>query len=164
VRGADLPIVLAALGPRMLELAAERTRGAHPYFAPPSNTARSRKILGETAWLCPEQKLLLERDAVKARARGRAAIAGSLALPNYRRNLMRAGFAESELDGGGSDRLVDALVAWGDVDGLVDRVEEHLAAGATHVCIQALDPEHPTRPDLALLEQLAPRLVGAKRG
>lgn len=157
------PIVLAALGPQMLELAADRTRGAHPFFAPPSNTARSRRILGENSWLCPEQKLLLERDPVKARARARAAMAGTLALPNYRRNLMRAGFAEHELDEGGNDRMVDAIVAWGDEAALIARVEEHLAAGATHVCIQALDPDHATRPNLALLELLAPRLTGTKR-
>lgn len=153
------PIVLAALGPKMLALAAERTRGAHPYLAPPSNTARSRAILGPTAWLCPEQKVLLEGDPVRARARARAAIAGSLGLPNYRRNLARAGFDEHDFEGGGSDRLVDALVAWGDLDRIVARVEEHLAAGATHVCLQALDAEHPTRPDLRLLDALAPRLV-----
>ncbi len=154
----DLPIVLAALGPKMLALAAERTRGAHPYLAPPSNTARARAILGPSAWLCPEQKLLLESDPVQARTRARSAIAGSLALPNYRRNLERAGFGADDFEGGGSDRLVDALVAWGDLDALVDRVEAHLAAGASHVCVQALDPEHPTRPDLRLLEALAGRL------
>jgi probable F420-dependent oxidoreductase len=153
------PIVLAALGPKMLALAAERTRGAHPYLAPPSNTARSRAILGPTAWLCPEQKVLLEADPVRARARARAAIAGSLGLPNYRRNLQRAGFEDGDFEQGGSDRLVDALVAWGDLDRIAARVEEHLAAGATHVCLQALDPEHPARPDLRLLEGLAPRLV-----
>jgi probable F420-dependent oxidoreductase len=153
------PIVLAALGPKMLALAAERTRGAHPSLAPPSNTARSRAILGPTAWLCPEQKVLLEADPVRARARARAAIAGSLGLPNYRRNLQRAGFEDGDFEQGGSDRLVDALVAWGDLDRIAARVEEHLAAGATHVCLQALDPEHPTRPDLRLLEGLAPRLV-----
>jgi probable F420-dependent oxidoreductase len=153
------PIVLAALGPKMLALAAERTQGAHPYFAPPSNTARSRKLMGETAWLCPEQKLLLESDPQRARVRARAAIAGSLGLPNYRLNLERAGFTATDFEQGGSDRLVDSLVAWGELESLVGRVEEHLAAGATHVCIQALDPAHPTRPDLALLEALAPKLV-----
>lgn len=153
------PIVLAALGPKMLALAAERTRGAHPYFAPPSNTARSRAILGPKAWLCPEQKVLLERDPARARTRARAAMAGTLGLPNYRKNVMRAGFDEAELDGGGSDRLVDAIVAWGELDALVARCEAHLQAGATHVCLQALDPDHRSRPDLAALERLAPRLV-----
>lgn len=161
---AEPPIILAALGPKMLALAAERTLGAHPYFAPPSNTARSRVLLGASAWLCPEQKLLLESDPSRARARARAAMAGSLALPNYRLNLKRAGFEEGELDHGGNDRVVDAIVAWGGIDVLVQRVEDHLVAGATHVCIQALDPDHPTRPDLSLLEALAPRLVGGGEG
>ena len=152
------PVILAALGPAMLKFAAERTLGAHPFFAPPSNTKRSREIMGAEAWLCPEQKLLLETDPAKARERARAAMAGPLSMPNYRRNLMRAGFAEEELDGGGSDRVVDAVVAWGDLDSLVARVEEHYSAGATHVCIQAMDSEHPNRPDLDLLERLAPRL------
>lgn len=156
------PIVLAALGPKMLALAGERTQGAHPYFAPPSNTARARATLGAGAWLCPEQKLLLESDPVRARARARAAMAGTLMLPNYRRNLLRAGFEEREFEQGGSDRLVDAIVAWGDTEALIARVEAHLEAGATHVCVQALDPVHPTRPDLALLEALAPRLTRAR--
>ncbi|MCH2172449.1 TIGR03620 family F420-dependent LLM class oxidoreductase [Myxococcota bacterium] len=152
------PVVLAALGPLMLKLASERTLGAHPYFAPPENTARSREIMGDTAWLCPEQKLLLETDPERARARARMAMAGPLTMPNYRRNLMRCGFTEDELDGGGSDRVVDAVVAWGDLDTLVQRVQDHLDAGASHVCIQPLDADSPTRPSLELLEALAPRL------
>jgi probable F420-dependent oxidoreductase len=158
----ELPIVLAALGPKMLALAAERTLGAHPYFAPPSNTARSRQLMGPEAWLCPEQKCLLESDPDRARTRARLAIAGSLSLPNYRGNLARAGFGEGDFEGGGSDRLVDALVGWGDLHAVVRSVEAHLEAGATHVCIQALDRDHPTRPDLALLEALAPRLLTAR--
>ncbi len=154
------PIVLAALGPRMLELAAERTCGAHPFFAPPSNTARSREIMGPGPWLCPEQKLLLETDPEKARARARKSMAGPLGMPNYRRNLVRAGFAEHELDQCGSDPVVDAVVAWGDVDALVRRVQEHLHAGASHVCIQPLSVDDPARPDVELLEKLAPRLCG----
>ena len=158
------PIVLAALGPLMLKLAGERTLGAHPFFAPPSNTARSREILGPGPWLCPEQKLVLESDPEKARARARLAMAGPLGMPNYRRNLMRAGFAEDELDGGGNDRVVDAVVGWGDEDALVARVQEHASAGADHVCIQPMSCEDPTRPDLDLLERLAPRLCGEARG
>lgn len=154
----DPPIVLAALGPLMLKLAAERTMGAHPYFAPPSNTVRSREIMGNSAWLCPEQKLLLETDPTQARERARMAMAGPLTMPNYRGNLMRAGFEENELDEGGSDRVVDAVVAWGDLDALVQRVREHLSAGATHVCIQPLSSSNPARPDVELLEALAPRL------
>jgi hypothetical protein len=96
---------------------------------------------------------------VKARERARFAMAGPLTMPNYRRNLMRCGFAESELDDGGNDRVVDAVVAWGDVETLVQRVREHHDAGATHVCIQPLDVANPTRPSLKTLEALAPRLL-----
>lgn len=154
------PMVLAALGPLMLKLAADRTLGAHPFFAPPENTKRSREIMGPDAWLCAEQKLLLETDATRARERARAAMAGPLTMPNYRRNLMRAGFDESELDDGGNDRVVDAVVAWGDLDTLVQRVQDHLDAGATHVCIQALNLADPGRPDMKALEALAGRLCG----
>ncbi len=152
------PVVLAALGPMLLKLAGERTQGAHPFFAPPENTARSRKILGEGPWLCPEQKLLLETDPDKARARARLSMAGPLSMPNYRRNLMRAGFEEQELDNGGSDRVIDAVVAWGDEEALIQRVQEHWDAGASHVCIQPMHKDDPTRPDVDLLERLAPRL------
>jgi probable F420-dependent oxidoreductase len=155
------PIVLAALGPRMLELAAERTLGAHPFFAPPENTKRSREIMGEKAWLCPEQKVILESDPERARARARMAMAGPLVMPNYRKNLMRCGFAEPELDEGGNDRVVDAVVAWGDDAALARRVLQHCRAGATHVCIQPLDVEDPTRPSLSTLERLAPLLLEA---
>ena len=156
----DPPIVLAALGPLMLELAGERTLGAHPFFAPPENTKRSRAILGAKPWLCPEQKLLLETDPVRARKRARQAMAGPLRMPNYRRNLMRCGFEEHELDNGGNDRVVDAVVAWGDLDALVQRVQDHLDAGASHVCIQPLDSDDSSRPSIELLEALAPRLRG----
>ena len=158
------PVILAALGPRMLELAARRTLGAHPFFAPPENTRRSRSLLGDDVWLCPEQKLLLETDPEKARARARQAMAGPLTMPNYRKNLMRCGFEESELDDGGSDRVVDAVVAWGDEAALTSRVHEHREAGATHVCIQPLDADDPSRPSLATLERLAPRLQGSRGG
>lgn len=152
------PVILAALGPLMLKLAADRTLGAHPFFAPPENTRRSREIMGDGAWLCPEQKVLLEADPEKARARARQAMAGPLTMPNYRKNLMRAGFSESELDDGGSDRVIDAVVAWGDESALVERVREHREAGATHVCIQPLDVDDPSRPSVSTLERLAPRL------
>ncbi len=156
------PVVLAALGPLMIKLAGERTLGAHPFFAPPENTKRTREILGPTPWLCPEQKVLLETDPEKARARARAAMAGPLTMPNYRRNLMRSGFEEKELDEGGNDRVVDAVVAWGDLDAIGQRVQDHLDAGATHVCIQPLSAADPTKPDLELLEALAPRLCGGQ--
>ena len=152
------PIVIGALGPLMLKFAAERTLGAHPFFAPPSNTRRSREIMGDDAWICPEQKVLLESDPERARARARMAMAGPLTMPNYRKNLMRAGFEEAELDDGGNDRVIDAVVAWGDESALVDRVRAHREAGATHVCIQPLDVDEPSRPSLATIERLAPLL------
>jgi len=139
-----------------LKFAAERTLGAHPFFAPPENTRRSREIMGEGAWLCPEQKVLLESDPERARARARQAMAGPLAMPNYRKNLMRSGFAEEELDDGGNDRVIDAVVAWGDESALVDRFREHREAGATHVCIQPLDVDDPARPSVETIERLAP--------
>jgi probable F420-dependent oxidoreductase len=155
------PVILAALGPLMLKLAGERTLGAHPFFAPPENTRRSREIMGEGPWLCPEQKVLLESDPEKARARARQAMAGPLTMPNYRKNLMRCGFSEAELDDGGADRVIDAVVAWGDESALVDRVREHRQAGATHVCIQPLDVDDLARPSVKTLERLAPLLLGA---
>jgi probable F420-dependent oxidoreductase len=150
------PTVIAALGPKMLALAAEKTRGAHPYLVPPEHTAQAREILGPDAWLCTEQKVLLLTDPSKARAVARQAIAMYLGLVNYRRNLMRLGFTESDLDAGGSDRLVDALIAWGDEKRIADRVQAHLDAGATQVCIQPLHPEGQPQPDLRILEALAP--------
>ena len=131
-------IVLAALGPKMLELAARRTRGAHPYFTPPEHTAMAREAMGAGPLLAPEQAFVLETDPATARAKAREHMAYYLALDNYRRNLVRLGFAEDELVDGGSDRLVDAIVAWGDVDALNARVKAHLDAGADHVCVQAV--------------------------
>jgi probable F420-dependent oxidoreductase len=150
------PTVLAALGPRMLELARDRARGAHPYLVPPEHTARAREILGEGPWLCTEQKVLRVTDASKARELSRKALAMYLALPNYRRNLMRLGFAEADVDGGGSDRLIDALVAWGNEKTIGERIQAHRDAGADHVCIQALHRDGKPVPDLELLEALAP--------
>ncbi len=157
------PVVLAALGPKMLGLAAERTLGAHPFFAPPENTRRSRELLGDSAWLCPEQKVLLESDPERARKRARLSMAGPLMMPNYRNNLMRCGFSEPELDDGGSDRVVDGVVAWGDESTLVERVRRHHEAGATHVCIQPLDAADAARPSLSTLERLAPLLLEGER-
>jgi len=141
-RGVDsaepAPRVLAALGPRMLKLAAERTQGAHPYFTPPEHTAAARQAMGAGPLLAPEQAFVLESDAAAARARAREHTAYYLVLDNYRRNLLRLGFAEDDLVDGGSDRLVDAIVAWGDVEAVRDRVAAHLAAGADHVCVQAV--------------------------
>ncbi len=132
------PIVIAALGPKMLELAAESADGAHPYFVSPEHTREARRILGDEAWLCVEQKVVFETDMEKARAAARAAFRIYSSLPNYRNNWKRMGFADADLDDGGSDAFLDATFAMGDVSRIVSRVEEHLAAGANHVCVQAI--------------------------
>jgi probable F420-dependent oxidoreductase len=146
-------LVLAALGPRMLELAAGRTRGAHPYFTPPEHTAMAREVMSEGPLLAPEQAFVLETDPGAARAKAREHTAYYLGLDNYRRNLLRLGFTEDDLDGGGSNRLVDAVVAWGDVEAVRDRVAAHLEAGADHVCVQAVGAE-----PLGELRRAAPAL------
>jgi probable F420-dependent oxidoreductase len=153
----DAPIVLAALRPAMLRLARDRARGAHPYFTTPEHTARARTILGPAAWLAPEQMVLLETDAGTARAVARANMQIYLGLPNYQRNLKWLGFTDADLADGGSDRLVDAIVAWGDAAAIARRIQAHHDAGADHVCIQPLRPDGQPGPDLRALEALAPR-------
>lgn len=150
--------VLAALGPRMLALAAERAAGAHPYFVPVEHTAVAREALGSGPFLAPEQAVVLETDPERARSIARAHMSIYLGLPNYTNNLRRLGFGDDDLTGGGSDRLVDAIVGWGDVDAISSRVQDHLDAGADHVCIQALedDPQAlPTRSWRELAEPLS---------
>ncbi len=153
----DAPIVLAALRPAMLRLARDRAQGAHPYFTTPEHTARARAILGPAVWLAPEQMVLLEADAAKARAVARANMQIYLGLPNYQRNLKWLGFTDADIEGGGSDRLVDAIVAWGDAATILQRIQAHHEAGADHVCIQPLRPDGEPGPDLRALEALAPR-------
>lgn len=133
--------VIGALAPKMLALAAERTKGAHPYFVPPQHTAVARKILGAGPLLAPEQAVVLETDATKARQVARGHMATYLGLPNYVNNLKRLGYTDADVADGGSDRLVDAIVAWGDVAAIVKRVKEHHDAGADHVCIQVLEAD-----------------------
>lgn len=132
--------VLAALGPRMLELARDRTAGVHPYLVTPEHTATARAAVGDDRLVLPEQAVVLERDPAVAREAARAHLAGYLRLPNYANNWFRLGFTEDDTRDGGSDRLVDALVAWGDVDAIAERVQAHRDAGADHVCLQALAP------------------------
>jgi probable F420-dependent oxidoreductase len=135
------PRVLAALGPRMLALAGERSQGAHTYLAPPEHTATARATLGHRRWLLPEQGVILETDATKARMIARRHLAVYLDLPNYTNHLRRLGFADADLAAGGSDGLVDALFAWGDLDRVASRVQDHHGAGADHVCVQVLDAD-----------------------
>jgi probable F420-dependent oxidoreductase len=150
--------VLAALGPRMLALAKDRAGGAHPYLSTPDHTAVARAVLGPGKFLAPEQRVVLETDPERARAEGRSHLAIYLTLPNYRNNLLRSGFTEDDMAGGGSDRLVDALVAWGDEDTIRRRVYDHIDAGADHVCIQALSTDQ-TTPTIDAWRRLAPILI-----
>jgi probable F420-dependent oxidoreductase len=139
-------LILAALGPRMLQLAAERASGAHPYFVPVEYTALAREIMGPDALLIPEQGVVLESDPQVARAIARNHMELYLSLPNYTSNLNRLGFEDDEIKNGGSDRLVDTIIAWGDVDAIVERVDEHIAAGASSVCVQVLNGDSPEFP------------------
>jgi probable F420-dependent oxidoreductase len=156
----EAPIVLAALRRRMLELAAEQAQGAHPYFVPPEHTARAREILGRGPWLCPEQMVLLETNPSRARELSRGFIRIYTTLPNYQNNLRELGFGDADFAGGGSDRLVDAIVAWGDEKAIAARVRAHHDAGADHVCIQPFRPDGKPGPDLRVLEALAPSFAG----
>jgi probable F420-dependent oxidoreductase len=132
--------VLAALGPKMLALSAEMSDGAHPYCVTPEHSLQARQILGAGKLLCPELMVLLETDAAKARAAARAALAPYLQLENYANNWRRLGFTEDDLAGGGSNRLVDANVAWGDEAAIRARIRLFWDAGADHVCIQSIHP------------------------
>ena len=138
--------VIGALGPRMIELSRRRAAGAHPYLVTPQHTRWARQILGAGALLAPEQHVILESDPRTARTTAREYMATYLELPHYLANFRRMGFAEEDLEGGGSDRMIDALVAWGDVDRVLNRVEEHFEAGADHVSIQVLVPGKRTFP------------------
>jgi probable F420-dependent oxidoreductase len=129
---------LAALGPKMLSLSAERSAGAHPYFVPVEHTARARGILGPHALLAPEVTVVLEPDPERARELARTFTATYVGLPNYANNLRTLGYGDDDFAGGGSDRLVDAVVAWGDVDAVASRLGEHYEAGADHVCAQVI--------------------------
>jgi probable F420-dependent oxidoreductase len=130
--------VLAALGPKMLELARDRSAGAHTYNVTPEHTAVAREAVGQDRLIIPEQAVALTTDPQLARELGRAHLERYFTMSNYTQNYLRFGFDESDLLDGGSDRLVDALVAWGDVDAIAGRVEAHHEAGADHVCVQVL--------------------------
>jgi probable F420-dependent oxidoreductase len=149
--------VLAALGPKMLALAKGSAAGVHPYNVTPVHTARARQLLGPDALVLPEQAVVLSKDADAARRIGREHVRMYLSLPNYSNNLRRLGFDDDDFTGGGSDRLVDALVVWGDETTIAARVDEHRQAGANHVCIQVLSDEQPF--PLTAWRELAPALV-----
>jgi probable F420-dependent oxidoreductase len=136
--------VLAALGPRMLRLSAERTAGAHPYFVPVEHTALARETLGLGPLLAPEQAVVLQTDPELARDLARRHMKGYLRLPNYINNLRRLGYRDRDFDRGGSNRLVDAIVAWGDLDRIAERVRAHYDAGADSVSVQVIS-DQPTQ-------------------
>lgn len=151
--------LLAALGPKMLKLAAERADGAHPYNVNPEHTAQARAILGQGPYLCPEQAVVLETDPAKARKIARDFLGIYLALPNYTNNFLRLGFDESDVKNGGSDRLIDSIIAWGDLNAIRNRIRAHHSAGADHVCIQVLSANPRSLP-LAEWREIGPALLG----
>ena len=152
------PRVLAALGPRMLALAAERSAGALTYNATPEATAWARSILGAGPLLAVEQAVVVEEDPAEARRIARGLLAFYMTLPNYLRAWERIGFGPEDLAEGGSDRMVDAVVAWGGPEAIAERVRAHLDAGADHVCLQVLDPD-PDGVPMAGWRALAPKLL-----
>ena len=149
------PCVIAALGPKMLELARDACQGAHPYFTSPEHTAMARQTLGPEPWLCVEQKVVLEEDAENARKVARATAQTYLPLPNYRNNWKRMGMTEADLADEGSDAFIDATFAWGDAVAIKARIQAHLDAGASHVCIQPVNPDGSRALHWEALEALA---------
>ncbi|HBP13965.1 MAG TPA: LLM class F420-dependent oxidoreductase, partial [Gammaproteobacteria bacterium] len=135
------PTVIAALGPKMLELASRKCDGAHPYFTSPAHTKMAREVMGPDSLLCVEQKVVFETDPTKAREISRKAARTYQGLPNYRNNWLRMGFDQADIDGNGSDAFIDSTFAWGDIDAIKTRVQEHYDAGASHVCVQPVHPE-----------------------
>lgn len=150
--------VLAALGPKMLELAGTRTTGTHPYLVTPEHTAVAREALGPDKLIAVEQAVVLEGDPTIARTVARQHLSGYALLPNYTNNWKRIGFTDDDLASGLSDRLVDAFVAWGDDTAVAKRVQEHRDAGADHVCIQALSAD-PVGHPIDQWRLLAPALI-----
>ena len=147
---------LGALAPKMLELCAARSLGTHPYFVPPEHTAAAREVLGDGPLLMPEHKVILETDPREARAIARKFAKLYLRTPNYINNLRRLGYGDDDLGGGGSDRFIDAVFAWGEPRTIAARVRAHLDAGADHVTIQSFGP----RPTSDVWRELAPELLG----
>ncbi|MFM7735153.1 MAG: TIGR03620 family F420-dependent LLM class oxidoreductase [Alphaproteobacteria bacterium] len=150
------PTVLGAIRPKMIELAAARTQGTHTYFVPPEHTARTRAAIGPDKWLCVAQAVVLESDADRARAVARNYMRTYVpALPNYTENLRSLGWTDADFADGCSDRLVDAIVAWGDEKAIVGRIRAQLDAGASHVCFLPIRPDGAPLPDERVLDALA---------
>jgi probable F420-dependent oxidoreductase len=140
----DWPVVIAALGPKMLELAGARTLGAIPYNTTPAHTAAARAKIPDGKWLAVEQKVTLETDPAAARALGRKELSRYMVLDNYRNSWLGMGFTEQDLADGGSDRFIDAMVLWGDAAKVKAGLRAHFEAGATHVCLQPVHPDGDT--------------------
>jgi probable F420-dependent oxidoreductase len=151
----EVPVVVAALGPKMLELSGEKSMGAVPYNVTPAHTALAAKVLGPNKVLAVEQKVTIETDPVKARALGRKELARYMVLPNYRNNWLRIGFSEAELADGGSDRFIDAMCLWGDAATVKKGLRAHFDAGATHVCLQPVHADGDFAARDKILEALA---------
>jgi len=153
-----VPVVIAALHPKMLALCAAETNGTHTYFVPPEHTAKVRAQIGPKPWICVEQKVILSTDATAARTSARFFMKTYVPrLPNYTNNLKNLGWKDADFENGCSDRLVDAIVAWGTETQIRDRIDAHLKAGATHVCIQPLRTDMAPMPDERAMEALAPK-------
>jgi probable F420-dependent oxidoreductase len=155
--------VLAALGPKVLRLSAERSAGAHPYLTTPEHTAEARELLGTSVFLAPEHKVVLTTDRDEARAQGRKVVDFYLGLSNYVNNWLRLGFTEDDVQKPGSDRLIDSVVAYGTPEAIAKRLGEHLDAGADHVAIQVLGGSQDSKDDeklVSVLTELAGPLLG----
>lgn len=152
------PLVIAALHPKMLALAAREAQGTHTYLCLPEHTARARALMGLEAWVCPSLIVILERYAAKARAHARQHLSFYAYQQNYQRILLAQGFSQADFDNGGSNRLIDTMVAWGSEEQIRDRIDAHFAAGANHVClIMPLRCDESGLPDERALEAFAPR-------
>ncbi len=149
------PIVVAALGPLMLKLSFEKCMGVVPYNVTPEHTRQARARMPDGKWLAVEQKVIIESDPAIARALGRLELARYMTLPNYRNNWLRLGFAEAELENGGSDRFIDAMVNWGDLIAVKNQLRAHFDAGANHVCLQPVHAEGDFAARDAMLAALA---------
>lgn len=151
------PLVIAALHPRMLALAAREARGTHTYLCLPEHTKRAREVMGPDAWVCPSVIVILERDATKARARARQHLSFYAYQENYQRILLAQGFTPADFENGCSDRLIDTMVAWGSEEHIRERINAHMAAGASHVCLMPLRCDVLNLPDERALEAFAPQ-------
>jgi probable F420-dependent oxidoreductase len=153
----EVPMVLAALHPKMLQLSATEANGTHTYFVPPEHTAKARREIGPNPWICAAQAVILETDPARARAMARTYMKTYVPrLPNYTNNLKALGWKDEDFQNGCSDALVDAIVAWGDEQKIHDCIEAHLKAGATHVCILPIRVDNESLPDSRVMEALAP--------